>query len=59
MARARRSSSVLKGTCSGFGTRPLDTLKQEHKVNTTVLSMPAHSDANNGIMWDKGGYILR
>lgn len=30
IARARRSSSVLKGTCSGFGTMPLDTVENRH-----------------------------
>lgn len=44
MARASRSSSVLNGTCSGFGTRPLDTMKQEHNVNVNVHSMLACTD---------------
>lgn len=34
MARASRSSSVLNGTCSGFGTRPLDTV-----WNRSILSI--------------------
>lgn len=37
MARARRSSSLLKGTCSGFGTMPLDTGEDRRvQANKTV-----------------------
>lgn len=40
IARARRSSSVLKGTCSGFGTMPLDTAGNRNVgVNKIVLTL--------------------
>lgn len=42
MARASRSSSVLNGTCSGFGTSPLDTVENRSTMSIWMYILCLH-----------------
>lgn len=42
MARASRSSSVLNGTCSGFGTSPLDTVENRSTMSIWMYIVCLH-----------------